>query len=255
MTENGIVKVAEITKPAEVDRFNPDEILVRPSLFDQIQRAAIMMSRSNLVPPHLRGDDKISDCFLVIEQACRWRLNPFAVAQSTYVLSGKLGYEGKLVAAIVNSSGHLAKRLSYTYFGEGRNRSVQVSGTLKGESEPRLIDGSVEQWATDRNPKWKDMTDQMLSYRGAREWARRHLPEVILGIVSDDELLEIAHSTPQKVVVSQDLDDFVSPEKVSAQDDPPPPVREDPKAPKEAAKPNKKALSPSDKAVSDLFGG
>ena len=29
----------------------------------------------------------------------------------------------------------------------------------------------------------------MLAYRGARQWARRHMPEVLLGIYTDDEEL------------------------------------------------------------------
>ncbi len=220
MSENGNVVKKSVTA---VEHFNPDDsaaLFMQTSLFDQVQRAAMLLSRSNLVPPHLRGDDKVADCFLVIEQAMRWRMSPFAVAQSTYVLSGKLGYEGKLIAAVVNASPRLWKSLNYKYSGVGDDRKVVVSGTLTGETAPREIDGTVKQWAMDRNPKWKDMPDQMLAYRGAREWARRHLPEVMLGVYADDELEQIASSPTTVSVTPESLDDFVKPDKVEVTEDP-----------------------------------
>ncbi len=217
MSENAIVKKPVTT----VEHFNPDDsasLFMQTSLFEQVQRAATMLSRSNLVPAHLRGDDKVADCFLVIEQAMRWRMSPFAVAQSTYVLSGTLGYAGKLIAAVVNASPRLSNSLKYVYSGKQgtRERKVVVSGVLKGETEPREIDGSVEQWAT---PQWKvNDYDQRLAYRGAREWARRHMPEVILGVYAEEEVEQVVQSQPTTVSVAS-LDDFVTPDKVEATDD------------------------------------
>lgn len=213
-------KAVAVRQKSSVEHFNPDDsasLFMQTSLFEQVQRAALLLSKSNLVPQHLRGDDKVADCFLVIEQAMRWRMSPFAVAQSTYVLSGKLGYEGKLVAAVINASPRLDTKLNYQYSGQGDARMVKVSGTLRGETEPRVIEGTVKGWAQDRNPKWKDMPDQMLAYRGAREWARRHMPEVILGVYSDDEIEQIVRQ-PTVTTVSADLDDFMS-GGVVAQDD------------------------------------
>ena len=42
-------------------------------------------------------------------------------------------------------------------------------------------------WTTS-NEQWKKNPDQMLAYRGAREWARRYMPEAVLGIHADDDL-------------------------------------------------------------------
>ena len=46
-------------------------------------------------------------------------MSPFAVAQSTSVIQGKLMFEGKLVSAAVQSSGILSSRLAYDFDGEG----------------------------------------------------------------------------------------------------------------------------------------
>lgn len=185
---------AALAKPAKERiqvHFNPDDpasFYMDTGIFEQMQRVALLMARSNLVPVHLRGEDKVSDCFLVTAQSFRWRMDPFSVAQHTFVLKGKLGYEGKLIAAIINASGKLKGSLVYKYSGEaGPGRKVQVLGRLKNEDEDRSVEGTVDQWSTD-NDMWTDDPDQILAYRGARQWARRHMPEAVLGITAEEEL-------------------------------------------------------------------
>lgn len=170
-----------------VDFNDPVAIYLDSDVFSQLQRVAKLMSSASLAPAHLRGEGKLGDCFLVAAQAFRWRMDPFSVAQHTYVLSGKLGYEGKLIAAVVNSSGRLQGSLDYRYTGTGDQRMVTVSGKLIGDTATREIAGSVGGWKTS-NEQWKKNPDQMLAYRGAREWARRYMPEAVLGIQADDEL-------------------------------------------------------------------
>lgn len=255
MSDNGNPVAIAKRPTTTVEHFNPDDpvsLYMQTSVFEQLQRVAKLMSNSALVPAHLRGDDKTPDCFLVAAQAFRWRMDPFAVAQHTYVLSGKLGYEGKLIAAVINASPRLDQRLNYEYSGSGTARRVVVSGRLKGEKTVRTVDGSIAQWATDRNPKWKDLPDQMLAYRGAREWARRHMPEAVLGVFAEEEIDQMAR--PTTVTISTEtLDDFVTPEKVIAANDP----KAEPKTVEAEIVPKKaeKKLKPEDQAVTDLFGG
>lgn len=191
MPQGGMAK-REPREVASFDAENPVAFYMNTALFEQVQRVATLMSRANLVPAHLRGPEKLSDCFLVVSQAFRWRMDPFAVAQHTYVLSGKLGYEGKLIAAVINSSGRLRENLAFEYSGaKGTiDRRVKVVGKLRGESTDRTIEGSVNDWKTS-NQKWQEIPDQMLAYRGAREWARRHMPEAVLGVQSDDEIVDV----------------------------------------------------------------
>jgi hypothetical protein len=193
---------SETTPPAEtmaLDRpaknvtpvaYDPNDVVglyMNTGVFLQLQRVANLMASANLAPAHLRGQDKVADCFLVVAQAFRWGMDPFAVAQGTFVLSGKLGYEGKLIAAVINTHPSIARKLDYEYEGEGDNRKVVVSARVKGEEKDRIVTGTVKGWATD-NKKWREMPDQMLAYRGAREWARRHMPEAVLGIKADEEI-------------------------------------------------------------------
>jgi ribosome modulation factor len=150
-------------------------------------RLAEMMANASLVPKHLQG--KPADCLLVIEQASRWGMSPFAVAQATSVIGGKLMYEGKLVAAALNSSGALSDRLAYAFTGSGDTRVVTVTGTIRGEKTARSATIILRDVRT-ANDVWKRQPDQQLVYSGARVWARRHLPEVMLGVYTPDEFDE-----------------------------------------------------------------
>jgi len=197
MTNVTNLPTATAPRAVSVDFNDPVAVYLDSDIFGQLQRVAKLMSSASLAPAHLRGEGKLGDCFLVAAQAFRWRMDPFAVAQHTYVLSGKLGYEGKLIAAIVNASGKLQGSLDYRYSGAGDQRSVTVSGKLVGDAEPREVIGTVAGWKTS-NEQWKKNTDQMLAYRGAREWARRYMPEAILGIHADDDL---AGSAPTSVTM------------------------------------------------------
>lgn len=158
--------------------------------FDHMGRIAKAMADSSLIPKDLFGNNweiTVANCFLVVNQAVRWEVDPFALAQHAFVLRGKLGYEGKVVAAVINKflRRESNERLKYAYEGEGKNRKITVSA--QGDS----LTGTVEEWATN-NENWKKSPDQMLSYRGAREWARRYRPEIILGVLADDELEQAA---------------------------------------------------------------
>lgn len=170
--------------------------MLAPANIEQAMKLAEMMSGAKLVPVHLQG--KPADCLLVIEQASRWKMSPFAVAQSTSVIQGKLMYEGKLVAAVVNANGNLTERLSYKYDGAGDNRKVLVSGRCNGEKEPRTIEVTLKDART-QNKVWASQPDQQLMYHGARVWARRHMPELMLGVYSPEEFDEstMVNVTPQ----------------------------------------------------------
>ncbi|KXV48748.1 hypothetical protein AD945_06255 [Gluconobacter albidus] len=142
------------------------------------------MSSAKMVPNHLQGSP--GDCLMVIEQAMRWQMSPFAVAQATAVVRGKMCFEGKLVAAAIQTSGVLEGRLNYEFEGDGQGRKVICSGLIRGEKKPRTVEVLLKDAKTD-NQWWTKTPDQMLSYHSARVWARRHTPEVMLGVYAPEE--------------------------------------------------------------------
>jgi hypothetical protein len=155
-----------------------------PTSMESAIQLAEMMARGKLVPTHLHNSP--GDCLMVIEASMRWQMSPFAVAQCTSVIQGKLMFEGKLVAAALNASGILSARLDYDFAGEGAQRSITVRGTLKGETKQREVTVFLADAKTS-NSLWTKQPDQQLVYAGTRIWARRHAPEVMLGVYAPEE--------------------------------------------------------------------
>lgn len=177
---NEIIVLPPRTAPANLAALVPTNITEAMSL-------AQIMAKAKLLPDHLRENP--GDCLLVVMQAQRWGMDVVSVAQCTSIVKGKLCYEGKLVAAVLYAMGTIEGRLRYTYSGTGQTREITVSGRVRGTGEDVSITGSVASWATD-NGNWKKSPDDMLAYRGTRQWARRYAPEALLGIYTPDELEE-----------------------------------------------------------------
>lgn len=172
--------------------------------FEQMYRIAKLMAASNLIPETLcatyegTGANRVTkwlpvetvtaNCFLIVNQAVGWNMDPFAVAQCASVVHGRVCYEGKLIAAVLDQRAGVSLYYAWDN-GVGDNLGITVSGTLPGETEPRVIKGTVGAWkTTSANSPWSKQPRLQLAYRGAREWARVHKPAVILGVYSDDEL-------------------------------------------------------------------
>lgn len=169
---------------------NPNPLV--PHDMNGAMQLAGMMAKGKLVPQHLR--DSPGDCLMVIEQAMRWNMSPFAVAQCTSVIQGKLMFEGKLVSAALHTSGIMEARLREEFSGEGQSRAVVLRGTLRGETQAREIKVTLAEAKTS-NGMWMKQPDQQLIYFATRAWARRHAPEVMLGVYAPEEFDEPKRDT------------------------------------------------------------
>lgn len=167
--------------------------------------ANVMATSKITVPKHLQNAP--GDCLAITMQAMQWGMNPFAVAQKTHVVNGSLGYEAQLVAAVINTKAPITGRIDYEWFGDwtkvnGKTCSddsvgVFVFATFRGEDKPRRLRMSMAQVGPVRNsPNWVSDPRQQAAYLATKKWARLHCPDVILGVYTDDELVDV---TPKDV--------------------------------------------------------
>lgn len=181
-----------MNQPSEMTRMNEvgfaqsaSGTKIAPQNLAEIIKFAEVMSRADIaLPPHLRGNT--GACMAVAMQALEWEMSPFAVASKSYVVKGAVAYEAQLIAAVVNTRSGIKGRLKYRYDGEGAAMTCTVSGVLDGDvceyTSPEI--GSI---LTKNSPLWKADPQQQLGYFSARSWARRHCPEVILGVYDREE--------------------------------------------------------------------
>jgi hypothetical protein len=197
-------------------------LIMSDASLDKIMRVADMMaSGRSTIPQHLQKSP--GDCMAVVMQAVQWGMNPFAVAQKTHIVNGTLGYEAQLVAAVINSSGAVADRFHFEWFGdwhkivgkfkqvESRTKTgddgkpkkfivpdwetkdeqglgVRVWATIKGETEPRVLELLMTQARTRNSTLWTEDPKQQIAYLAQKRWARLYAPDVILGVYTPDEL-------------------------------------------------------------------
>lgn len=217
---------------ANIALFNP-QYLTAISNFAQVMASGVAT-----VPNHLRNNP--ADCMAIAMQAAQWQMNPFAVAQKTFTVSGVLGYEAQLVNAVISTRGPLVDRINYDWFGpwekvigkfdirknekgqeyrtpgwklvDEEGIGIRVWATLKGEEEPRELILLLAQARTRNSTLWADDPRQQLAYLAVKRWARLYCPEVILGVYTVDELEERSEkvvnpaSKPARMSASQMAD-------------------------------------------------
>ncbi len=160
-----------------------------------IEFAKLMSMSGQCVRPAFRGNP--GSCLAVALQAFRCGGDPFAWANKAYIVNDQLSYEAQLIHSLVNSSSVLQRRLRPVYEGEGQSRRCRIVGWIKGETEPLEYESPTIGSITVKNsPLWKSDPDQQLFYFSSRAWARRHVPEILLGIYAPEELGEIVDVTP-----------------------------------------------------------
>ncbi len=200
----------------EPDVYRPSAA-INPERLEYLWSLAERIGSSSLVPESLRTEGNsnnktaltreqvIANVFAVCEQADRWNQSPFALLQCAAIVHGKLGFEGKVISAVLEANFGIV--LHHYYTGDPRSEAYHlylsdrplpedvVSQLKPGIRVPgyKIMDGSVSAWKTSGNGSpWKpDTYAKMLVYRGSREWARIYKPAAVMGVLADDELLEV----------------------------------------------------------------
>ncbi len=167
--------------------WSPRDMLEGDSMNKMWTMAEAMANSRVSVPEHLRGN--IGDCMAICTQAMLWNMNPFAVAQKTHIVSGRLGYEAQLVIAVVQNSGAIRGAFRFEHDGD----KCRAGAVLRGETEVTWGEWlSASSVTTKNSPLWKTNPKQQMAYLQAKNWSRIFCPGAILGVYSTDELEDYA---------------------------------------------------------------
>lgn len=161
--------------------------------FDHAQRIAVMLADSTLVPDVYKG--KPSNCLIALEMANRMGASPLMVMQHLHIIKGKPGFSSPFIIASINTCGRF-DRLKFTQSGEGENYGYEAWTKDKhGEvlTGPKVDWKMVklEGWLAKDGSKWKTMPELMFRYRAAAFWCRLHAPELLMGMQTEEEVLDV----------------------------------------------------------------
>ena len=188
----------------------------------QVMEFAKLMAVSGIaVPKWLRNNP--GGCLAICSRALRWQMDPFAVAEKSYMAIGKggqehIGYEAQLIHAVITAHAPLKGRLRSEIIGTGDERRCKVWGTFKGETKPHEYTsetlgkkiaaiGTNDKGILKGSPLWIDEPEVQLTYSAVRQWCRLHSSETLLGVYTPDEFAEAAPMPSQTEILAQRLRD------------------------------------------------
>jgi hypothetical protein len=155
--------------------------------------ANLMAGSGQMIRDFYRGNP--GDCAALIMICQPYGFNPFTTSWKTYKASknadAPISFEAQLVNAMVNRSAPIKGRLKYAFEGEGPKRRCTVTGIDRETGEAiTYTSPEIDRIPVKNSPSWKGDPDQQLGYYSARAWARRHFPELLLGVYTREEIEE-----------------------------------------------------------------
>lgn len=190
------------------------------------QIAGIMAKAEGVMPKHLIGRPEA--CFMVISRAVVWKMDPTAVAMSTYQTpGGSIGFEGRLVHAVIENSGKIDGTVNYKLTGDwGKVRGkfkwatsakgnkyavegwdpkdeeglgVTVTAKVKGELDPRSEDFLLSTFHPRNSTLWALRPEQQIKYAACRAFANTAVPGILLGASFDVDTTNLGGEPMQDI--------------------------------------------------------
>lgn len=159
---------------------------------DKLYKYSEILAGSSIIPSHYRG--QTSDVFVAVQTAYRMNQDPMMVMQGTYIIKGKLSMYTSFAISLANSSGVLKGGIRYKLEGSEDSLKVTAFSNLKANDAEisytiSMKEAIAEGWTS--NAKYKTLPELMLRYRAATLLIRTHIPEVLNGMHTVEELRDV----------------------------------------------------------------
>jgi len=177
--------------------------------FEDAQRIAKALASSTLIPPAFQGQQGFANCLVALEIANRMRISPFLAMQHLHVIHGRPSWSSSFIIAMVNGCGRFSP-LRFEMSGEGESLACYARATdLASEQELKgptitMAMAKKEGWSTKAGSKWATMSELMISYRAAAFWGRLYASDLLLGLQTQEEVIDIQQVTVKAELPSLD---------------------------------------------------
>lgn len=175
---------------------NTDTTLSVFSGEENFKNAMVMaeqLSKSDMIPTVYKG--KPENCIIALELSNRLKLSPFLVMQNMYIVQGKPSWSSSFIISCINGSGRFTGPLKFEMDANRTKCRAYATEKISGE---KLVGplitmemAQAEGWLGKNGSKWKTMPELMLRYRAAAFFGRLYCPEIINGMLTDDEAQDI----------------------------------------------------------------
>lgn len=185
----------------------PTESAFSLETFEHAQRVALMLSKSSLIPKEFQNN--VQNVMIALEMANRIGASPLMVMQNLYIVHGKPSWSSTFIISAINSCGRFDP-LRFDLSGADMDMKCIAWTTEKGKDE--RIEGpavtmkmaKAEGWIDKNGSKWKTMPELMIRYRSAAFFGRLYAPEIMMGMQSKEEVMDVTHVEVSEASVQEE---------------------------------------------------
>ena len=178
--------------------------------FEFAQRQAKSLCESNLVPISYQGQKGLPNCLVALEMSKRMNLSPLTVMQNLNIIHGRPTWSAQFISSQIMGCGRFE---NFDYLVKGEGETLEVQCIAKRIADQKLIKGTavsmkmarLEGWT--KNPKYKSMPELMLRNRAATFFGRQYIPDLLLGVQTSEEVVDIQPLDVTPETVKETLDD------------------------------------------------
>ena len=178
--------------------------------FEFAQRQAKSLCESDLVPKSYQGQKGLPNCLVALEMSKRMNLSPLTVMQNLNIIHGTPTWSAQFITSQILGCGRF-ENFDYLIKGEGETLEVQCSA--KRIADNKIVKGTpvsmkmarLEGWT--RNSKYSSMPELMLRNRAATFFGRQYIPDLLLGVQTSEEVVDIQPLDVTPETVKETLDD------------------------------------------------
>jgi hypothetical protein len=198
--------------------------------FEEAQRIAKALASSTLIPQQFQGQAGYANCLVALNISRRMGMDPLMVMQNLHIIHGRPSWSSQFIIGLINGCGRFSP-LRYDISGKGDTLACAAVATeiktgeeLRGP-EVTMAMAKREGWATKAGSKWITMPDLMIRYRSAAFWGRLYIPELLVGIQTQEEVIDVEQVTvmTEPAAAAASLDDLnakiIAPEVAVESDD------------------------------------
>ncbi len=165
------------------------------SNFEDAQRIANMLSKSDLVPASYKNN--IPNTMIAMEMSNRLNISPFEVMQNLDIIKGKPSWSSTFIIASINSCGRF-KPLRFEFVGTPKSDEYGCRAYTEDLDGNKLVGPTVtwlmvksEGWLSKTGSKWQTMPELMFQYRAASFFGRLYAPDILKGMQSVEEVKDV----------------------------------------------------------------
>ena len=180
-------------------------IFADPHTFAAAMQMAETLAKSTIIPREYQGNP--SNCMIAVEMSVRLNTSPMMVMQSLHVINGRPAWSSQWIISMINNSRKYKTELQYEMGNSPEDGGLSCYAWAMDREGHKVVGPKItmkmadaEGWIGKNGSKWKTMPEVMIRYRAASFFGRVNCPDMIMGIYSREEVLDMDLDEPASTV-------------------------------------------------------